>query len=380
MKKNRAPFRTLLMAVLLLLALPARGEGMLRGLVIGCEPASARNAEAMEALLKDFWPGGTAVRTEVPGPGSVGAFEVLIRETFGEAGPEDTSLLYLGTHGMSRPELPGGTALLLSDGEEQEDLPPQRLREILDGIPGRKILILDACRSGALIGRGTETGKDWFDSGEYRVLVSAGAEEDSWFWTADTEEETGTGYFTGALENALRASDPDQIDPDGDGTVSLKELTARLREIHGASTVYCRPEENGDPLFILPEDRKAGGRLRGLTISDPETEGETLILRIHFRAEEPVRVTYELVPSRNGRWDFEHAVRIPDREKTGLARGLLSPGEKDRTIRLSRKSLGEDGKALMQMISLRGEALEPAAEAGRKIEILPEEKEIPEGK
>ena len=104
---------------------------------------------------------------------------------------------------------------------------------MLDQIPGRKVLMVDACRSGALIGRGKERGTDFFENDAYRALVSAGAEEDSWFWSAEEDEYTGTGYFTEALDSALRASDPEQIDPNGDGEVSLRELTARLREIHG---------------------------------------------------------------------------------------------------------------------------------------------------
>ena len=61
---------------------------------------------------------------------------------------------------------------------------------------------------------------------------------------------------------------------------------------------------------------------------------------------------------------------MPDRERTGLIRGLVSPGEKERTIRLSRESLGEEGRALMQVISLQGDERRPAAEAGWVIEIL----------
>ena len=76
-----------------------------------------------------------------------------------------------------------------------------------------------------------------------------------------------------------------------------------------------------------------------------------------------------------GRWDFEHAVKTPDRERTDLIRGLVSPGEKERTIRLSAESLGEDGKALMQIISQQGKERTPVAEAGRVIEMLPEMQE-----
>ena len=254
-------------------------------------------------------------------------------------------------------------SLLLSDGEEEERLGPKTLKTILDRVPGQKILILDACHSGAVIGRGWDGGSSFRD-GSCRVLVSSGALEDSWFWNVETDEYTGTGYFTSAMDCALRASDPEQIDPDGSGDVSLEELTARLREIHGASTVYCWPEKSGEALFRLPEDRRPGSRLQGVRFDPPVPDGDTLVLPIHFRAAEPVRVMYQLVPSRNGKWDFEHAVRLPDREKTGLIRGLLSPGEKDRKIRLSVNSIGEDGRALMQIISLQGDDLTPAAEAG----------------
>ena len=349
------------------------GGGATRCLLIGCdrfvsmpgtEPAGANNAETVEALLRDFLPGRKEIRREVNGPGTVEGFEALAAETFRKAREEDTALLYISTHGILRE---GRMSLLLSDGEQEESLSPERLREILDRIPGEKVLILDACHSGAVTGQGTEGGPNFFEEGPYRLLLSSGAEEDSWFWNAETDKYNGTGYFTAAMDCALRGSDPEQIDPDGNGRVSLAELTARLTSIHGASTVYCWPEKSGEELFRLPEDRKPGSRLRGVAFGEVTAEEDSLALPITFRAEEPVRLQYHLIPWQNGGWDFEHAVKLPDREKTGLVRGLLSPGEKTRTIRLSRSSLGEGEKALLQIISLRGDALTPAAEAGRVI-------------
>ena len=388
MKKTRKQRAVILLAGLVLclpvMTASAPGKGITRCLLAGydrfvsmpaTEPASANNTGMMAALLEDFLPGEKQIYLQTDRPGTVEGFEQLVSEVFADAREEDTALIYLSTHGVSRPNDPGAIALLLSDGEREEGITPAKLREILDNVPGRKILIADACRSGGLIGRGTEAGTDWFADDDYRVLVSGGAEEDSWFWNTETDEYLGTGYFTEALDNALRASDPRQIDQDGSGTVSLQELTVRLRDIHGASTVYSRPEESREELFVLPEDRKAGPRLRGMSIGPVNAEGESITLSLCFRAEEPVRVMYQLVPSRNGRWDFEHAVRMPDREKTGLIRGLLSPGEKERTIRLSRQSLGEDNRALMQVISLRGEERTPAAEASRVIENLPDGQE-----
>ncbi len=363
--------------------------GTTRCLLIGCdrfvsmpstEPAGANNVDTMAALLRDFLPEGSSIIRQVNGPGTVAGFEQMATDAFRRAKNEDVSLIYLSTHGLlihnselETEEEPGvrengnGMALLLSDGTEEEYLTPGKLREILDKIPGEKILILDACHSGAVIGR--EEGENFFEGSGCRVLVSSGAEEESWFWNSETDAYTGTGYFTAAMDCALRASDPEQIDPDGNGQVSLEELTERLREIHGASTVYCFPEESGEKLFDLPKDRKTGNRLQGVAFGEPEQDGDSVTLPIRFRAGEKVRVMYQLVARRNGKWDFEHAVRLPDKERTGLVRGLVSPGEKDRKIRLTIQSLGEDGRALLQIICYYGNTMTPSVEAGKEIII-----------
>ena len=363
-------------------------DGVTRCLLIGCdrfvsmpgtEPASANNVDTMEALLADFMPEGTEISRQVNEPGSVEGFGQLVADTFRDAKQADTSLIYLSTHGIihnsefinqnsGNESSVYDMVLLLSDGETEGKLSPEELRNVLEKIPGRKILILDACHSGAVIGKGWD-GLNPFEGSGCLVLCSSSAQEDSWFWNTETDEYTGTGYFTAAMDRALRASDPEQIDPDGNGEVSLKELTERLRGIHGASTVCCWPEESEDQLFRIPQDRKTGARPQGVSFGETETDGDAVFLPIRFRAGESVRVIYQLVPGKNGKWDFEHAVRLPDKEKTGLIRGLLSPGEKERKIRLTAGSLGEDGKALLQIISYTGSSLTPSVEAGTVIEI-----------
>ena len=353
-------------------------DGATRCLLIGCdrfvsmpglEPASANNVDTMAVLLTDFLPEGTKITRLVNGPGTVSGFEQLAADTFRDAKDGDISLVYISTHGLAEGRPDGRRmSLLLSDGTEEERLTAERLREIMDRVPGRKILILDACHSGAVIGRGWE-GKNFFEDSGCTVLVSSGALEDSWFWNSETDEYTGTGYFTSAMDRALRCSDPEQLDTDASGGVSVPELTVRLRGIHGASTVYCYPESGAEDLFRLPADRKAGSHLQGVAFGETVRDGDALILPISFRAGESVRVMYQLVPGRNGRWDFEHAVRLPDREKTGLIRGMVSPGEKERKIRLTVGNIGEDGRALMQIVTYSGDGTTPSLEAGKVISM-----------
>ena len=310
-------------------------------------PCSANNTEIMTALFLDFVPDMRTVVRRVNGPGTADALETLVRDTFSDARPGDTSYLYLSTHGVTWEE--DGetrTALMISDGTNEETLEPARLRVVLDGIPGKKVLILDACHSGAVL--------DEFAGTDYLVLASCAAAEDSYFWFADNAEESGTGYFTTALESALRASHPDQIDPDGNGGISLGEIRDRIAALYGASQVQSSPENREQVIFRLPEERVTRERILGLTFDPVIREEDSLILPFHFEVAEETRLEYRIVPKTDGRWDFHHFATMPDRERTGTVRGLLSPGSKDRKIRISAENLGAEGEALLQIISLRG--------------------------
>ena len=328
--------------------------GVTRCLVIGTDrfvsmpdtgQCSVHNADEMEALLGDFFPEGTEITCRRNGPGTVEELDGLIREVFRDAGDQDVSLLYISTHGVVWTE--GDEehgALMLSDGESEDPLRAKQLRAMLDAVPGRKILVADACYSGFLL--------PVFQGPEYRVITSGSATEESYFWTAGNAEASGSGYFTAALIRALRGSRAEQVDPDGDGWVSLKELGVRLREVYGVSEVQIQPEGDGSPLFRLPEE-KAPARVQGLSFDPPQQDGDALTIIFRFTVTESTRMEYQLVPAGKDGWDFEHTIRINDRERNGTFRGVLSPGDKTRRIRLSEKTMGTSGKVLLQIVSFR---------------------------
>jgi len=93
----------------------------------------------------------TTVCTDLTADGIVGA----IADVFGEAGDQDVSLLYYSGHGISSRDATRQGALLGADG--QDSVTATRLRTALDGIPGRKIVIIDACYSGNMLSANTRS-------------------------------------------------------------------------------------------------------------------------------------------------------------------------------------------------------------------------------
>lgn len=349
---------------LALCAAPGTAEGPAgtnRLLAIGCDrfltmpdtaTASVNNARAMERLFRAYVPGCGGATVRENGPGSAAELEALIQEVFSQATGQDTSWLYLSTHGVTwEDQGVVHMALILCDGQREEAIEGDTLRRILDQIPGRKVLIMDACHTGAMIGEGIAGGHNAFASDEYTVLCSSGGSEESWLWLE--EDAGGMGYFTAALENALTLSFPEQIDLNLDGLITLGELTNRLAEIHGASTVFTWSQHADDPLFFLPPERPAALGIAGLRFDQPEHGENALVQRFHFTVETPVRLIYELVQRDDDRWDFGSAAYLPDRERAGAKRGSLAPGEKERKVRISEETLGADGTALLVILGQR---------------------------
>ena len=186
-----------------------------------------------------------------------GSFEVSIREnltgaqilaeiatTFSGAREEDISLFYYSGHGRKTEDPETNGSLVGIDYSSY--ITAAELRNALDRIPGRKIVLIDACYSGGLIGRGDKRGSGTDGTGTetaaeepsvsfiraftarrtrgtnlaaqpYYVMVSSAGGEETW------EFNTG-GVFTSALAESRSAGDAN-----GDGIVTLLESYAYTR-------------------------------------------------------------------------------------------------------------------------------------------------------
>ena len=311
----------------------------------------------------------------------------LIQRVFGGAEAGDVSYLYISTHGLYDPENGVEPALLLSDGQTENHLTPEELEAAFDGISGTKVLILDACNSGAFIGKGMT---EWdeppcFLGDDFKVITSSGAREESWYWSAGEdakqEERQGAFYFTQALCDALSAGCGYPADQNHDGSITLKELYDYLLLNHAASTPQVYPQNDDDfvifrydPLEPLPTGLKRSP-IMDVTFSDLVLDQDSREITIEYIAMRPVRVAYQLVYRREGRWEFENAQLIYDDSERfsafGDQEGAVSAGWKQRTLRLDELADDAYGYALVQLVSIdRGKL---RVHAGRVLCVLPEE-------
>ena len=161
-----------------------------------------------------------------------------IADTFAEAEDADVSLLYYSGHGIdsSDPKLAGS----LLGCDDKGSVSPDELRTALDGIKGRKIVIIDACFSGNMISEQTRAARSDgavqetnaadalirafskksrrnLAADDYFVLVAAAYDENSW-------EDRLNGKVVGLFTNALVRGAEGAADVNQNGSLTLDEL------------------------------------------------------------------------------------------------------------------------------------------------------------
>lgn len=331
-----------------------------RALLVGCDhfvtqkdtwPAAEHNVSILEEALAADARGYALIR---PCPGTVTTADALARaiaDAFADAQAGDTSLLYIGTHGVfNGAGSNSGAALILSDGEAEELLYAEQLQRMLDAVPGRKVLILDACNSGAFIGKGLSGGADrvCFTGPDYKVLCSAGGSEASWYFQDNQEPATaGASYFATVLTGALGSGS----DADGDGQITMNEIYGYLLDNYAASTPQMYPQSDADFAvyrYSAENDREQRKAVTDLCFEDTLLTAGQSRVSFSFTVRREAELYYQVVYHENGVWQFDQAQQYQDVETSS---GTVLPGRKARSIQLRTK---EDayGYALIQLLTL----------------------------
>ena len=362
-----------------------------RALLIGCDrflsqtattPSSYNNVIRMEEALSSGAMEFDVLMTRPEGLSSTGDLAAMILDAFSAADEDDVSYFYISTHGVWEEGMTSGQmTLLLSDGERETAVSAWMLRTMFDQIRGKKVLIIDACHAGAMLGKGVNTQlTNVFAGKDYIVICSSGGAEQSWFWSGDIDGErlAGAGYFSGALIRSISAEGNFSADDNRDGEITLTELKRSLADHHGASTVRTYPENGDEPLFTYDASVYAGRRrdalIEGISFESDVLTADDPNVYFTFNVVTRVQVAYQLVYHRNGRWDFDNAQIIYDNNgdfaSYPKAGRTLSLGMKERAISISRDQEGSSGYVLLQLLTI--EKGVPSVASSRVLCVPPE--------
>ncbi len=198
------------------------------------------DATAMRSMLANMTrtPYSSILRTDLTSGGILSN----ITSAFSGAGENDVSLFYYSGHGLYSTDSATLGSLV---GVDFNIITPTALRNQLDTIAGRKIVIIDACHSGNMIGKSmndgdaesftkafisafASAGKSNLATGGYYVLVAASKDQSSY-------ESVINGIYTGVFTrgvcygtgwNELSSTRISSLyaDANSDGYVSLNEL------------------------------------------------------------------------------------------------------------------------------------------------------------
>ena len=174
-----------------------------------------------------------------------------IRSAFADSDEYSINLLSYSGHGVADTGSYSGSLA----GVDGWIVTPSSLRSLLDGIPGRFIILLDSCGSGSTISKDADGQADEFDpdafnqsfirafasaarygellGSKYTVITASGRDELSWSY--EPTDGTGYGFFTHALaygcgyDYYYRSSTSRPADTNGDGCLTVQEIANYAR-------------------------------------------------------------------------------------------------------------------------------------------------------
>ncbi|MDO5377817.1 MAG: FlgD immunoglobulin-like domain containing protein, partial [Clostridia bacterium] len=245
-------------------------------------------------------------------------------------------------------------------GESETPVGAAQLFELVSGIQGEKLLILDACFSGALIGRGLpvkqppESGASVFtpflSDPSIHVLTSASGNESSWYFDSEKLSTGALSYFASAFSTGLGLYGSPEADQNGDGEVTLEELYRYLSvAVPSSSSQLLSAHAEG---VVLPTTKDAvlSRPLTGFSYGSSLLRADDATLEFSFTAAETTAVQYRLVDYADGRWNWAEAQTFLD-EGDGEG-GLLEPGRKTRSLTLPGIAETDSGYLMLQVFSV----------------------------
>ena len=306
-----------LVVFLLLLALPAWALGQTRALLVACRDflslpdlgnSVSGNLHIVGSALVGAGLNLGSLSIEDGTIGTVRRLQSAVDDAFGDADETDLSILYLCTHGVLSSSDDGQVYLMLGDGENEAPLGAAALQNILSGIQGEKLLIVDACYSGALIGRGAfahsllpgsraqspaslET--PFLADPSIHVLTSASGFESSWYYDSEGLSTGAVSYFASALSSGLGLYGKPEADVNGNGEVTLEELRRYLNAAVPSSSVQLLSAQANALTLPVATNTPLARALSGFSYGDCLLESDDPTLEFSYTVTAETAVQYE---------------------------------------------------------------------------------------
>ena len=357
--------------LMLILAVPALGET--RALLVACSDfvtqpdlgsAISGNLHMIGSALLGADPALSGLSIEDGTIGTPDALEAAITDAFLEANEEDLSILYLCTHGMLSAD-DDQAYLLLGNGETESPLSSTALYEMVSVISGEKLLILDACFSGGLIGRGEPAGyrlpgtrqtpapfeSPFAADSSIHVVTSASGSESSWYYDSEGLQTGAVSYFASALSSGLGLYGKIEADINGDGAVSLAELLSHLSAAVPSSSSQLLSSQ--PDMVFLPTARGAmlSRPLCGFSYGGTLLAADDPTLDFSFTVSRETSVQYRLIEYENGAWNWAQAQTFMDGDAP------LSAGRHTRSLTLPTVTAQDSGYLMLQVFSVSDSGL-----------------------
>ena len=366
---------------LMLSGAPALAQGRTRALLAACSDfvsqvdlgsASSGNLHMIASALisADVSPGDLAIED-----GTIGTIEALraaIGSAFSESDENDLSILYLCTHGVLSSADDGEVYLLLGDGETETPLSAAQLYALIQDVQGEKLLIIDACHSGALIGRGApaperpdirlpgsrESAQTFLSpflaDSSVHVLTSSSGDESSWYYDSEHLASGAVSYFASAIASGLGLYGTPEADLNGDGSVTLYELHHHLSAAVPSSSSQLLSSRAQTLSLPVAAGSMLSRPLSGFSYGSSLLTADSPALDFSFTVARETAVQYRLVEYANGNWDWENAQTFMDEGEDGTA--LLCAGRRQRSLVLD-LSPEESGYLMLQVFSVSDDSL-----------------------
>lgn len=355
-----------------LFALPSGALAAARALLVACSDFASQpdlgsavsgniHMIASALISSDMKPGDLSIED-----GTIGTPDELraaVLDAFKTADETDLSILYICTHGVLSSSDDGGVYLILGDGENEQPISAAQLFDTIRDIQGEKLLILDACFSGALIGRGaplkgqlpgaqpSQSPIELFLDPSIHVLTSASGYESSWYYDSEHLATGAVSYFSSALSSGLGLYGLPEADLSGDGAVTLAEIHSYLSSAVPSSSSQLL-SAHADAVQ-LPVSRAAmlTRPLTGFSYGASLISSSDPVLDFSFTVSKDMTgVQYRLIEYADGEWDWENAMTFLDSGES--EDGQLSAGRKTRTLALEEVLPEDSGYLMLQVFSV----------------------------